>query len=486
MHREANMSHILIASGDQGACSAIQQCFGSEHEVETALDREACLELFRKRRYEFLFIDVELLGGTLSVKECSIVLHPFLLAYPTSQIIVMSSQEKIREAVMTVKAGAHNYLTYPIKSEEVEYVTQSLYESQRMESELNYLRNMVWKSDSFEITQTRSPKMQRVFDKVRSVAETRSTVLLLGETGTGKDVLARLIHRNSHRSDNQFIPVHCGAIPDTLLESELFGHEKGAFTGAHRRKMGKFEIAHEGTILLDEIGTITHPAQIRLLRVLQDRTFHRVGGEQSIEVDVRVIAATNTNIKEMVEAGAFRSDLYYRLSVFPIEVPPLRERAEDIPLFTQIFLERLNSSYSKGIRDIHPEVMDAFMNYSWPGNIRELENLLERGYILETTSLITPESLPMELLNSTSPQARVQVDVSTSLAEVRRKGADDIERQYLKELLSVHNGRIKTTADAAGITPRQLHKLMKKHDIVTLLPHLLEELKLKIKELIGD
>ena len=210
---------------------------------------------------------------------------------------------------------------------------------------------------------------------------------------------------------------------------------------------------------------ITHPAQIRLLRVLQDRTFNRVGGEQSIEVDVRVIAATNTDIKEMVQAGAFRSDLYYRLSVFPIEVPPLRERSEDIPLFTQIVLESLNSSYSKGIRDIHPEVMDAFMNYSWPGNIRELENLLERGYILESTYLITPESLPMELLNSASPQARVQVDVSTSLAEVRRKGADDIEKQYLKELLSVHKGRIKTTAEAAGITTRQLHKLMKKHDI---------------------
>jgi transcriptional regulator with GAF, ATPase, and Fis domain len=334
-----------------------------------------------------------------------------------------------------------------------------------MESELNYLRNMVWKSDSFEITKTRNPAMQGVFDRIRSVAETRSTVLLLGETGTGKDVLARLIHRNSHRSDKQFIPVHCGAIPDTLLESELFGHEKGAFTGAHRRKLGQFEIAHEGTIFLDEIGTITSPAQIRLLRVLQDRTFHRVGGEQSIEVDVRVIAATNTDIRGMVESGTFRSDLYYRLSVFPVEVPPLRERTEDIPLFVQASLERLNTSYSKNIREIHPEVMEAFMSYPWPGNIRELENLLERGYILETTSMITPESLPMELLNSSSPHARVQVDVTNPLAEVRRRGADDIERQYLNELLSVHNGRLKTTAEAAGITPRQLHKLMKKHGI---------------------
>ncbi|MBI4720900.1 MAG: sigma-54-dependent Fis family transcriptional regulator [Chitinivibrionia bacterium] len=459
------MSYILIASTNQGACSAVQECFGSEHTVEVVSDKEKCLELFRRRRYEFLFIDVGLLGATLSVKECSIVLHPFHMAYPTSQIIVMSPQEKIREAVMTVKAGANNYLAYPINPEEVAYVAQSLYESQRMESELHYLRSMVWKSDSFEIAQTRSPVMQKVFEKIRSVAETRSTVLLYGETGTGKDVLARLIHRNSRRGDKQFIPVHCGAIPDTLLESELFGHEKGAFTGAHRRKLGRFEIAHEGTIFLDEIGTITPPAQVRLLRVLQDRTFHRVGGEQSIEVDVRVIAATNIDIGEMIQAGAFRSDLYYRLSVFPIEVPPVRERREDIPLFTQAFLERLNNSYAKGIHEIHPEAMEAFMSYSWPGNIRELENLMERGYILEMTSSITPESLPMELLNSAKPHARVHVDVSTPLAEARRRGTEDIEKQYLKELLTLHNGRIKTTAEAAGITPRQLHKLMKKHGI---------------------
>jgi DNA-binding NtrC family response regulator len=457
------MSHVLIASTNREACNAVRECFGSGHTVEVVLDRESCLEHFRKKRYEFLFIDVELLGGTLSVKECSIALHPFQTAYPTSQIIVMSSQEKIREAVMAVKAGANNYLTYPVKPEEVQHVAEILYESQRMESELHYLRNMVWKSDSFEITQTRSPRMQTVFDKIRSVAETRSTVLLLGETGTGKDVLARLIHRNSHRSDKQFIPVHCGAIPDTLLESELFGHEKGAFTGAHRRKLGKFEIAHEGTIFLDEIGTITAPAQIRLLRVLQDRSFHRLGGEQSIEVDVRVIAATNTDIKEMVEAGTFRSDLYYRLSVFPVEVPPLRERTEDIPLFAEAFLARLNSSYSKGIHEVHPEVMEAFMSYPWPGNIREMENLLERGYILEKSPRITPDSLPMELLSSASPHARVQVDVTTPLAEARRRGADNVERQYLKEVLRAHQGRIKSTAEAAGITPRQLHKLMKKH-----------------------
>jgi DNA-binding NtrC family response regulator len=459
------MSLILIASKDQHACDGVRTCFAAGHEVDVVDDKDKCLDMFRRRRYEVLFLDVRLLGGSLSTRDLSAALHPFRQAFPASHIIVMSSQENIREAVTAVKAGADDYLTYPVNPEEVEFVTKNLYESQRMESELNYLRSMVWKSDSFEVTQTKSPKMQQVFDKVRSVAETKSTVLLIGETGTGKDVLAKLIHRNSRRSEKQFIPVHCGAIPDTLLESELFGHEKGAFTGAHRRKLGKFEIAHEGTIFLDEIGTITPPAQVRLLRVLQDSTFHRVGGEQTIEVDVRVIAATNIDLDRMIETEAFRRDLYYRLSVFPIEVPPLRERIEDIPLFVQVFLEKLNSLYFKAIREIHPEVMDAFLNYSWPGNIRELENLIERGYILETSPTLTPDSIPMELLIPAKPRARVSVDASVTLSEARRRGTEEIERRYLREVLSVQKGRIKTTAETAGITPRQLHKLMTKYGI---------------------
>ena len=226
-------------------------------------------------------------------------------------------------------------------------MTESINESLLLQSELDYLRDRFWQADSLEIVQTRCPGMKTVFDKIRSVAPTKSTVMLTGETGTGKGVMANLIHKHSNRSEAQFISVHCGAIPDTLLESELFGHEKGAFTGAVRRKLGKFEIAKGGTIFLDEIGTVTPSAQIKLLQILQDGTFQRVGGEETLEANVRVIAATNTDLKRMCDDGLFRKDLYYRLNVFPIEIPPLRERMEDIPHFVDVFLRKMNKFHLK-------------------------------------------------------------------------------------------------------------------------------------------
>jgi DNA-binding NtrC family response regulator len=307
--------------------------------------------------------------------------------------------------------------------------------------------------------------MKIVFDKIRSVAPTKSTVMITGETGTGKGVMANLIHKHSNRSDAQFISVHCGAIPDTLLESELFGHEKGAFTGAVRRKLGKFEIAKGGTIFLDEIGTITPSAQIKLLQILQDGSFQRVGGEESLESNARVIAATNTDLKGMCEEGLFRKDLYYRLNVFPIEIPPLRERLDDIPHFVEVFLRKMNTFHLKDIRHVDPRVIEAFRGYSWPGNIRELENLIERAYILETSSQLTPAGFPSELFESRPAGGRASTDSDLTLAEARRAGVAEIERTYLRRLLARHHGRIKNSARVAGITTRQIHKLMKKYGI---------------------
>jgi transcriptional regulator with GAF, ATPase, and Fis domain len=308
--------------------------------------------------------------------------------------------------------------------------------------------------------------MQAVFEKIRSVAPTKSTVLLMGETGTGKGVMARLIHHHSNRQDSQFISVHCGAIPDTLLESELFGHEKGAFTGAVRRKLGKFEIAHGGTIFLDEIGTLTPSAQIKLLQVLQDGTFQRVGGESTIQVNVRVIAATNIDLKKMCDEGLFRKDLYYRLNVFPIEIPPLRERTEDIPHLARCFLTELNRYEPKEILDVHPRVMSAFSSYSWPGNIRELENLIERAYIMETSCELTSGSFPGEIFESETGGAPAAPEKALlTLADFRRREVELIERRYLWDLLEGHKGRIKQSAQAAGITTRQLNKLMTKYGI---------------------
>ncbi len=462
------MKSILIASQNNTSNKVLQETFAPEYTVDTVSSKASCLDKFMQRRYDYTFIDVELLREESNVQghyDYKTALQPFREAFPTAQIIVMSSQEMIREAVMAVKVGASNYLTYPIDKEEARYIVQSLYESVRMESELDFLRDSFWEADSLEVVETNSPLMREVFEKVRAVAPTKSTVLLTGETGTGKGVVAKLIHRHSRRNEKQFISIHCGAIPDTLLESELFGHEKGAFTGALRRKLGKFELAHGGTIFLDEIGTVTPSAQIKLLGVLQDKSFQRVGGEATIEVDVRIITATNTDLKKLTDEGFFRSDLYYRLSVFPIEIPPLRERKEDIPVISRHILKRLNTFHSKKIEDIHPQVLEAFYRYSWQGNIRELENLIDRAYILEPSSMLTPESFPSELFTPGDTRAQLPLDKALTIAEVRRRGIETIEKKYLNELLTSHKGRISRTAQAAGISVRQLHKLMTKYGI---------------------
>jgi len=459
------MRHILVISKEQEVFFSIHSCFHSEHRVENVSDKDAAFEILHKQRYDFVFVDVEILKESVPENGYKLALRSFWHLFPSIEIIVMSSQEMIREAVMAVKAGASNYITYPINPAEVKYVIENVYESLIIQSEVDYLRGKFWETDSLEIIQTKNPLMKMVYDKIRSVAQTKSTVLLMGETGTGKGVLANLIHRHSNRRDVQFISVHCGAIPDTLLESELFGHEKGSFTGAVRRKLGKFEIAQGGTIFLDEIGTITPSAQIKLLQVLQDGNFQRVGGEETIVANVRVIAATNADLKKMCYDGQFRKDLYYRLNVFPIELIPLRGRIEDVPYFIEEFLKRMNRINAKEIHDTHPRVIEAFKNYSWPGNIREMENLIERAYILESSSVLTPESFPGELFESETLSATVSVDAGLSIAEVRRKGIEDIERNYLKEQLAQNRGKIQNTAKAAGITTRQLHKLMKKYGI---------------------
>jgi len=459
------MRDILVILKNQEAFHTLHACFRQEHRVDKASTQDAAMEMLRKKRYDFVFIDVEILRESVPGNGYKEALQLFWHVYSTIEIIVMSSQEMIREAVMAVKAGASNYLTYPINPEEAKYITESVHESIMAQSELDYLRDQFWQSDSLEFVQTGSTVMKKVLDEVRSVATTRSTVLLVGETGTGKGELAKLIHRHSNRRDVQFIGLHCGAIPDTLLESELFGHEKGAFTGAVRRKLGKFEIANGGTIFLDEVGTVTPSAQIKLLQVLQDRTFQRVGGEATIEVDVRIIAASNMDLKKMCDEGQFRKDLYYRLNVFPIEVPPLRERIEDIPHLVEVFLEKMNRFNTKEIHDVDSQVMEAFMVYSWPGNIRELENLMERAYILESSLVLTPESFPSELFGSELSSASVPANPLFTLAETRNRGVENIERRYLEQLLSHNKGKIKDSAHDAGITTRQLHKLMKKYDL---------------------
>lgn len=461
------MRPILIATADADAAQVIARALQDEHTPEFAADLESALRLAQKRRHEFVFIDCALLAekGVDGPMRYRLALQSFRQAFPTLHIIVLASSARIRDAVNAVKAGASNYLTWPVDPEELLFVTRALTDSFRMQSELDYLRGEFWQPDIVDFVRTHNPKMQDVYLKVRLVAPTISTVLLTGETGTGKGVIARLIHRHSNRASAPFVSVHCGAIPETLLESELFGHEKGAFTGADRRKLGKVEIAQGGTLFLDEIGTLSHAVQVKLLQILQEKRFQRVGGESDHQADVRIISATNENLARLAEQGRFRRDLYYRLNVFPIELPPLRDRLEDIPLLVAAFLRRLNNEYGKHISDIHPTVLQGFMTYPWPGNIREMENLVERAYILETSSVLSPTGFPTEMFGRSTEATTIQPDPMLSLAEVRQKAIELAENAYLKRVLAENEGRIDRTAKAAGIGVRQLHKLLTKYGL---------------------
>jgi DNA-binding NtrC family response regulator len=459
------MKSILVTTTEQKTVQTIRSCFHSDCRVDNAATKLRALELLSQKHYDLVFVELDILLADLSDDDCKEALQPFLQLYPSLEIIVMAPHHGIRQAVNAVKAGASDYLPYPIDPVEVKHVAKGISESIIKQSELNYLRDQFWRADSLELVQTKSPVMKKVFEKIRSVSPTKSTVLLTGDTGTGKSVLAKLIHQHSNRRDAQFISVHCGAIPDTLVESEMFGHEKGAFTGAIKRKLGKFEIANGGTIFLDEIGTITPSAQIKLLQILQDGTFQRVGGEEALKTDVRVIAATNDDLKRMCDGGQFRKDLYYRLNVFPIEIPALRQRIEDIPLFIETFLRNLNNFSLKKIYSTHSHVLEAFSRYSWPGNIRELENLIERAYILETSGELTPESFPNELFDSESTPVFIPSSKDLTLAQARQRGVEEVERNYLKDVLARNKGKIGESAEAAGISTRQLNKLMNKYGI---------------------
>jgi DNA-binding NtrC family response regulator len=459
------MKAVLVVSTEQDAVQSISHCFAKDYRVDSATSKAETLQLLKSTRYDYLFIDQEILLENQSGPHYKTALKPIWELSASIEIIVLTLPTDLRKTVMVVKAGARNYLTYPVDEAEVRLVSENIRDSIIIASELDYFRDKFWRVDSLDVVRTNNSHMQKVFDQIRSVAPTKSTVLLMGETGTGKTLMAKLIHQHSNRRDDPFISVHCGAIPETLLESELYGHEKGAFTGSVRQKLGRFEIAGGGTIFLDEIGTIMAPAQVKLLQILQDGTFQRVGGEETLTANVRVIAATNSDLLKMCDTGEFRKDLYYRLNVFPIQIPPLRERLEDLPQICNSILGRLNKFESKEIHDIDQRVIEAFQQYAWPGNIREMENLIERAYILETSSILTVNSFPIELFEH-DPGIKTSVDAAFhSLAETRRQGIEAIERNYLCKLLMHCHGKINDSAQKAGISPRQLNKLMHRYNI---------------------
>lgn len=323
-------------------------------------------------------------------------------------VIILTVRASLQDKLEGLNLGADDYLTKPFINEELLAKVRVMLRIKDLHDELKRERNKnillaqaLEKRHSFGNIIGKNRKMQEIFELISDISSTDSTVLIQGESGTGKELIARAIHFNSPRKDKPFVIANCSAYSQNLLESELFGHEKGAFTGAIRRKIGRFELAHEGTIFLDEIGEISPPTQILLLRVLQDHRFERVGGEETLDVDVRVIAATNKNLIEEMKKGTFREDLYYRLNVIPIFVPPLRERKDDIPLLAQHFLKKFTQEKGKRITDFSPEVMEIFLDHSWPGNVRELENVIEHAVVIAKKEEITPKDLPQNLFQKT-------------------------------------------------------------------------------------
>jgi len=377
-------------------------------------------------------------------------------------VVVLAPRDRVREAVEAVRAGADDYLLAPSDPLETAQVLDRVHAALGRDPAL--WRGSCAGTSPLRPAVTRNPAMRRACELAAAVAPTISSVLLTGETGVGKDLLARFIHALSRRSNGPFVPVLCSGLPDTLLESELFGHEKGAFTGADRRRVGRLAEAGGGTVFLDEVGTFSASAQVKLLRVLQDKVFRPVGGERDQPLEARVVAATNLDLGALVEAGAFRADLYYRLNIFPILLPPLRQRPEDIPLLALGILHVLNVQHCKAVAGIRPEVLRAFARYSWPGNVRELRNLMERACILEQGDTLGPDAFPPELF-ARVPAPEPALPSGLTLARCREQAAAAAELAYLRRELAAHAGRIADTARAAGLSPRQLHKLMRRHGL---------------------
>jgi DNA-binding NtrC family response regulator len=372
-----------------------------------------------------------------------------------THVVIISAHGSIDTAVEAVKVGVEEFLTKPLDVGRLKITLEKISGRARVYEEMLLLRDKVRKLGTFGKLNGSTPRMKEVFKQVQIIAPSSAPVLITGESGTGKELVAKAIHQNSKRKDKAYIPVNCAAIPATLLESELFGHEKGALTGAVSMKEGCFELAHQGTLFLDEIGEMNVDLQSKLLRILEDGRFRRVGGTKEIEVDVRVVAATNKNLEEAVEEGSFREDLFYRLNVFSIVLPQLRERAEDIPLLVQSFIEEFNVKNDRNIKGVSREALKVLKNYSWPGNVRELKNVVERAVIVSRNDVIEPEDLPETLMTRAAKAPNVEFSLGTTMEEV--------ERQYLFHTLNFVDGNKTKAAKLLGISLKTLHNKLNKY-----------------------
>jgi DNA-binding NtrC family response regulator len=448
------MARILVADDHDALRRGLALALSAAgHEVEEASNGNAALERLHESYFDVVVSDLKMGGSDgLDVLRTTKSLHP------TVSVILMTAFGTVNTAVEAMKSGAFDYVQKPFEIEEMEVKIEKALELKRLRHELDYLRNEQQGSYEFEKIVGNSPALQRVLSVVRKVAKSNSTVLIHGETGTGKELIAGAIHHNSLRSARNFVKVNCAALQENLLESELFGHEKGAFTGADRQRIGRFEQADGGTLFLDEIGDMSPSTQAKILRVLQEHEFERLGGTRTIRVDVRLIAATNRDLPGMVAAGSFREDLYYRLNVVSVQTPPLRERKEDILALATSFLRRFGNELKKRLDGLDSDAQKLLMRYNWPGNIRELENAIERAALLAEHAVVTADDLRLGDSGQGSGMGR-----ESAVVRIPPTGIplDEVERQALTEALKMANWVQKDAADLLSISPRVMNYKIK-------------------------
>jgi DNA-binding NtrC family response regulator len=454
------MEKILVIDDEKSILDLLSVVFEKEgYSVKTSLSATRAVELIGNEDFDIIISDIKM--PKMSGME--------LLRYvrknrPDIPIVMITAYGTIKQAVEALKEGAMDYIVKPFDVEELKIIVAQGLEKKRLMEENLFLKKELKEKYDFENMIGKSKVMQEIYSLIEKVAGTDSTVLITGESGTGKEIAARAIHYSSTRRDRAFVSINCGALPENLLESELFGHVKGSFTGAVSNKKGMFEVAEKGTLFLDEVGEMSPWTQVKLLRALQDKRIRRVGGTEEIPVDVRIIAASNQDLKKRINEGQFREDLFYRLNVISFEMPPLRKRKEDIPLLVTHFLEKYCNGMGRKMKRIAPEVFDVLEIYPWPGNVRELENAIERVVAIEERGTITKGSLPQEML-------QLQPDKNLDAAPVLKPGfdlnavMDEISSGYVKQALHYSKGNLKEAANALGVNYRSLRYLVEKYGL---------------------
>jgi DNA-binding NtrC family response regulator len=458
-------ARILVVDDEEIVIKSCLRILGSDdYQVEAVMDGREALRKIEENHYDVMILDIMM--PSIDGLE---VLRRVKETHPNVDVIMITGLSQIDTAVQAMKLGAFDYISKPFEPDELKMVVQRALERRRLLEENLSLKSEVSSKYRFENIVGSSPQMQAVYRLVAQCAPTSSTVLITGESGTGKELIARAIHYNSLRKDKPFVPVDCNALSENLLESELFGHVKGAFTSAVMNKKGMFEVAGSGTLFLDEIGNISMSIQAKLLRVLQEREFRAVGDTRTQTANFRLITATNKDIKAMVAAGTFRDDLYYRINIFPIHAPALRERKDDIPVLAYHFLKVFSAELGKKVTDISEGAMSALVNYSWPGNVRELENVIQRAAILSSDNVIRQAHLVniIDLSQSQTDLAtpRTGDELKRIKKAAREKVVEDIEKQFVLEALKRNDWNVTKSAEETGMQRPNFQALMKKYMI---------------------